>query len=224
MKLTFSFAFFLVFVLAMATSNEKIMKQVASQITKANYQGAADLLEHVSGDDKTTPHYLELASLVYDSLKNYDKAISSYEQLMQVEANANGIVERINFLRAEKAKSDVKERERLEKMKNCTKCKGTGYYTATVACDHCMGAGRVTEDCRRCQGQGKIVCMNCDGSGRVTRQDNSTGQTITSTCSRCNGQGRSDCTNSCNRGKFTEDCKRCLGAGMFDKKIACTQH
>lgn len=204
-------------------SDEKLLKQANEQINKHNFQNAAVHLEQVSEQGKTTTEYLEVASLVYDSLKDYKKAVNLYELLLN-EKGDTGIVARINSLRTQLAATDETERILLEKRKNCPKCHGTGYYSVTITCPICSGTGRIIKDCPRCHGTGKMMCPNCHGTGKIENTDATRGEKTVSPCTRCMGTGVIDCDNMCDHGKITVICTRCSGTGTITKQVKCDLH
>jgi hypothetical protein len=208
----------------MLPANEKLVKQANQAISKADYAKAAATLEKVTAEGKSELPYLQAAALVYDSLKQFKAAMVAYEQLLANDAdNKSAVSQRINYLQGELAKSDAAEALRIEKMKNCGKCSGTGYYETIVLCGKCEGAGRVLKDCPRCYGAGRIDCSNCGGNGKSETQ-RPDGQIITIGCQRCNGEGHFKCTANCNRGKVQEDCRKCQTTGQVKATKKCDLH
>jgi len=201
--------------------DEKILKQVAAQITKHDFQKAVINLERISDAGKTETSFLQSASLVYDSLQLYSKAITAYELLLNGSDNNNAIIERISILRNEIGKNDEAERMRLEKMKDCTKCNGSGYFQTKETCAACNGYKTVTKDCIRCHGDGKLVCIPCEGTGYIRSDDP---KKLSGSCNRCGGGGYLNCTAMCNRGKVTEACRKCSSSGEVSIKNKCDLH
>ena len=200
-------------------TDDKILKQVASLLAKKDFQNAVLSLQKVSETAKNTTSYLEVAALAYDSVKDYPKAIFAYELLQLSDPSNKGFSDRIQILQLELAKTNAEERVRLEKMKSCENCNGTGFVNSEVICTKCDGHKQIIKDCSRCQGFGSVRCQTCNGAGSITSSSG-----VTETCRRCFGQGSKACVAMCNRGKVTEDCKKCLASGIVTARKKCTLH
>jgi DnaJ-class molecular chaperone len=203
--------------------DDKLFKQSEKQLQNHDFQKATALLEKVSSEGKSGVRYLQLAALTSDSLLEYGKAILYYEMLQKQESGNINYGERINWLKAEKIKTDEAERIRLEKMKNCLKCKGTGYYEVTGTCSACNGFRKVTKDCSTCHGKGVLRCNNCDGLG-YTQSRSGDKNSVSVSCGKCGGRGTVYCNALCNNGKVTEDCRKCNGTGQVTEKVKCDLH
>ncbi|HLP21271.1 MAG TPA: hypothetical protein VK174_13255, partial [Chitinophagales bacterium] len=194
-----------------AGSDEKLLKQANAAIAKNEFQKAAEALEKISASSQTSLPYLQSAALVYDSLKQYKKAVSFYGELPKDAANNNAVKARVEFLKAEIAAYEEAERIRVEKMKNCTKCTGTGFLHSQTGCNACGGKKSTVKECSRCRGNGRVSCSNCGGTGYVETNNND--RVVRMDCRRCNGEGSSVCNAYCNRGTITEDCRKCNATG-----------
>jgi hypothetical protein len=79
---------------------------------------------------------------------------------------------------------------------------------AVTICPRCAGAGRLTQQCKRCDGTGTRECTDCDGKGYKK-----------SPCSNCRGRGRSRegsttrCGDCNGYGFSLTECPTCQGAG-----------
>ena len=212
----------LVFFSSAQKGDEKILKQAVSKIKKGEFQKAQEALEKISINGKIQPEFIQIASLVYDSLNQYTEAISAYEVLAKGGQNNDAIAERIKFLKAELIKKEAADMLAAEKRKNCNKCKGTGYFETSEVCHTCGGNKKVTKDCLTCHGEGNIFCGGCEGTGRVKSNDSE--RSAATTCSRCNGRGYLNCTAMCTHGKVTEDCRKCNSTGFVTVKLKCDLH
>ncbi len=202
--------------------DEKYLKTANQQLQSKDFEKAEHTLEEVSPAAQTEARYLQLFSVVEDSLHHYEKAIGAYEQWLKLQADEKGVAERITALREEWAKVDAAEKLRLEKMKNCLKCKGTGYISTQVICPTCSGFKIVTKDCGRCDGTGMMLCNGCAGQGKVEYRVGD--QTYYRDCMKCGGGGKLTCTAYCNHGKITEDCRKCNASGLVTKNVKCDLH
>lgn len=204
-----------------AGSDTKLLKQVSASISKRDFKKAEEALEKVSASAQTSLPYLQSAALVYDSLKEFSKAISFYNQLSKQTADSTAIETRVLFLKKELAAYEEAERIRLERMKNCTKCNGTGSLQQQVICPLCDGQRIVSKPCSRCQGTSRVNCSGCRGAGRIEISDN--GRTTLVNCSGCGGKGYFLC-NSCTRGSISEDCRKCNATGTIIISKTCDMH
>ncbi|HLP50355.1 MAG TPA: hypothetical protein VK154_05685 [Chitinophagales bacterium] len=208
--------------IANAGSDEKLLKQANAAIAKKEFQKAADALEKVSGSYQTSLPYLQSAALAYDSLKQYKKAIRFYSELPKDLPNAEALETRTTFLKEELAAYEERERIRAEKMKNCTKCSGTGFLHSQVNCHMCGGKKSVVKECSRCKGNGRTSCSSCGGTGSV---EVTYGDRVARTnCTRCNGEGSSVCNAYCNRGTVVEECRKCNATGIVTVSTPCDLH
>lgn len=98
----------------------------------------------------------------------------------------------------------------------CTECNGNGYDNDD------------SDECRLCDGDGKITCNTCHGSTDIFCQDcNGSGNTICDKCSgdgsydcpKCSGNGRIICSNCEGDGEIK--CKNCNGVGNMGKCDKC---
>ncbi len=204
-----------------AGGDTKTFKQVANSIAKNDFKKAAEALEKVSATAQTSLQYLQSAALIYDSLKDYNKAITYYAKLPKEAADPAVVEARVIYLKAELAAYEEAERIRMEKQKNCTKCSGTGVLQQQVTCPLCDGQRIVTRPCSRCQGTARVNCSSCRGAGRIEVSND--GRTTLVNCSGCGGKGYFMC-NSCNRGSITEDCRKCNATGTVTISKPCDLH
>lgn len=209
---------FLLLLLAFAgNSDEKLIKQAGNSVAKGEYEKAVTTLSKVSEKAQTNSVYIQLYAQAYDSLKQYNNAIKYYSQ----QPGGPAIDARISYLKAEQAAFEEAERIRLEKMKNCKKCVGTGYLESQAVCTVCGGSRISVRECPRCKGDGQMNCSNCGGTGKIETDYN--GRSVAANCGRCNGEGSQPCTALCNRGTVTEDCKKCNATGSITIRTVC-QH
>ncbi len=199
---------------------DKALKQARALISKKEFQKAADVLSKISAEGSKNPEVILLSATVFDSLGDFTKAIALYELMIKEAQNADSVIAHINFLKNRQAETDAAERVRLEKMKNCLACKGTGYIEKTEVCDKCNGYGIVKKECSRCHGDGRVICSGCAGTG--SKYNELTKMEIA--CERCQGQGNLDCSNRCERGFIQADCNKCNGTRTITKKVRCSLH
>lgn len=219
MKTTVSILILLSAVFGFFKGDDKLYKQAKGQIEAHNFDKAIDILGKVSEEGRLGETYLQLTSLSYDSLHDFDHAMEAYERLSAIVADNILYKARISYLREEKAKFIERERIRLEKMRNCPKCKGTDYFAVTVTCDNCGGFKRIQKECSKCRGAGKIKCGTCAGTGQSRSNE------YTTTCMNCSGAGNFECSDpECKKGLITVDCNKCETRGTVDKKVKCDMH
>ena len=203
--------------------DEKLLKQVEQQVVNHDFDKADALLNKISAEGRLTVRYFQYAALISDSLHEYVKAETFYGELQKAEPGSLVYGERITWLKAEKIKSDEAELIRIEKIKNCLKCKGTGYYEVTGTCDKCNGFKKLSKDCSTCHGRGLMTCNSCEGSGKIQARSGDK-SVSTESCGRCYGRGTLACTAMCNNGKVMEDCRKCQATGMITAKVKCDLH
>lgn len=220
MKTTLSLILLIGSVIGFFKGDDKFYKQAKTQIESHNYDKAIEVLGKVSEEAKQGEAYLQLLSLSYDSLHNFDKAIEAYSQLSAKAVDGTAYTARINQLKEEKEKYLERERVRLEKLRNCLKCKGSDYFETTITCTNCNGYKRYPKECSKCHGAGKIKCSTCAGTGQSRSNDS-----YSTSCMNCSGVGNFECPDpECKKGMVTVDCNACQMRGTVQKKVKCDMH
>ena len=97
---------------------------------------------------------------------------------------------------------------------DCGRCNGEGRRD----CYECDGSGY--ETCDECDGEGSVTCNECDGEGQIEDEngdlvkcDECNGNKIVE-CDTCGGDGQVDC-GSCG-GNGREECHECYGDGTIE--------
>ena len=177
-------------------------------IDNKDYSIAIQTLNDVSNTGKKNRMYLFYKGEAFYNLKQYDSAEVYYKKYFLLDVNNSDVADKLADIdyKRKKAENDKleKERKRIERencIKNCTQCKGTGYYTTYYfdVCKNCKGKG---EECEYCNLTG--TCLQCKGTGIGYK-----GVYVSSDCGRCNGTG------NCQR---NHKCVTCNGNGKIRKE------
>lgn len=197
--------------------------RVQNQISVGNYTNALIILKGISLEGKKNPFYLSYSATCYEKTNNFDSAIVYYKQLYTLTKSFDAM-KKVAEMMDLKAALDKKNEDK----KYCTRCYGTGFYTAYKKCYRCHGYGTVDTTCEKstsrnfiwgCNGTKK--CNDCKGTGLKTciREGLYSREYYNCDCTRCNGSGKCD---KC-KGTGTEEttCSRCNGSKEIGYKAVC---
>ncbi|MBS1552215.1 MAG: molecular chaperone DnaJ [Bacteroidetes bacterium] len=115
----------------------------------------------------------------------FDEFFGGSQRGSRREQNNQGSDMKINLkLTLEEIAEGVEKTIKVKKLKNCSKCEGSGAKSKSgySKCSHCNGTGEIRQATRSIFGQfiNVSMCNYCGGEGRIIKEK----------CDECNGDGR----------------------------------
>lgn len=203
------FLFFIAFVLlfgynANAQTDEDNITylRVQNQIKDSNYRQGVNLLKQMSPQARQSPFFETYSAQCYENLQVYDSAAFFYKRVYTRTKDFKAM--------QKAAEMDDKQDAKLR----CTKCRGTGLYTAEFNCTVCNGSGSLSKECYFCCNRktpnipGK--CYYCHGNGLTPYNNN---------CAICGGDGV--CSKCKGSGTTASSCYQCNSTGRLTRVLTC---
>jgi len=200
-------------------------------LDNGNIDDAVSILSTMSDKAKKTTSYSNYMAICYEKGGDYDNAILIYKNIYKTTKSDKSLKA---VARCENIK--MAQQKKQAQIKNCFKCKGTGYYEAMLECNYCNGAGKSKENCDICYGKGTVHCKDCKGKGwetglsmlksmnDVLAGTNPNKEVRKVACTSCKGTGKIKCNTCESTGKVDKECNYCKGTGSLKKQIKCPLH